>query len=206
MPKQTYALEPGGPKRLEISWKAFWKDTIIQLDGGPVGAIPDKKSLEAGQAFRLPDGSTLKVQLIQKFSTVELRVLRNDQPLPGSASDPQTMLKVAYGIVFFVAGLNILLGLVAVFFNVQLLVQIGIGLGSLLFGLAFLLLGFFIRRRSLVALILAILIFALDGIIGFLLAASQGNTSLAGIFFRIILLIPMFQGIGAIQALRKQGE
>lgn len=39
MAKQTYALEPGGPKRLEISWKYGFKDTTITFDGAPVGVI-----------------------------------------------------------------------------------------------------------------------------------------------------------------------
>jgi hypothetical protein len=37
----------------------------------------------------------------------------NGQPIPGSASDPQTKVKNAYGMVYFVAGLNLVLGLVS---------------------------------------------------------------------------------------------
>ena len=95
--------------------------------------------------------------------------------------------------------MNICLGLISFLFNVELLQQIGIGFGSILFGLVFLALGFFVQRKSSVALILAIVIFALDGIVGVFLAASQGyNPSSGGIVARIFLLMPMVQGLGAI--------
>lgn len=125
----------------------------------------------------------------------------NGQPLPGSASNPQTRLKIAYGIVYFIAGLNLAFGLASFLFNIELLRHLGIGLGSTLFGLVFLALGFFVQRGSRVALILAIAIFALDGLLGIYLSISQGNDpGGAGIVARIFLLIPMIQGVGAIQA------
>ena len=195
MPKQSFALEAGGEKRLEISWKGIYKDVTVSVDGNSIGVIPNQKALSAGQEFRSIDGSTIKVQLVSKFMSTELQVLCNGQPLPGSASDPQTKVKNAYGMVYFVAGLNLVLGLVSFLFNVEFLQQIGIGFGSILFGLVFLALGFFVQRKSTVALILAIVIFALDGIVGFFLAASQGyNPGGGGIVARIFLLIPMIQG------------
>jgi hypothetical protein len=205
MPKQSFALEIGGEKRLEISWKGVYKDITVSLDGNSVGVIPDQKALSAGQEFRLIDGSIIKVQLVKKFTSTELQVLRNGQPVPGSASDPQSQLKTAYGMVYFVAGLNLVLGLVSFLFNVEFLQQIGIGFGSIIFGLVFLVLGFFVQRKSTVALILAIVIFAFDGILGIFLAASQGyNPGAGGIIARIFLIIPMFQGIGAIKALKNK--
>ena len=206
MPKQSFALEAGGEKRLEVSWKGLYKDVTVSLDGNSVGVIPNQKALSAGQEFRLIDGSTIKVQLVSKLMSTELQVLRNGQPLPGSSSDPQTRLKTAYGMVYFVAGLNLVLGFVSFLFNVEFLQQIGIGFGSIIFGLVFLVLGFFVQRKSAVALILAIVIFALDGILGVFLAASQGyNPGAGGIIARIFLLIPMVQGVGAIKALKSKG-
>lgn len=207
MPKQSFALEAGGENRLEISWKGMYKDLTVSLDGNSIGVIPNQKALSAGQEFRSVDGSIIKVQLVSKFMSTELQVLRNGQPLPGSASDPQTKMKNAYGMVYFVAGLNLVLGLVSFLFNVEFLQQIGIGFGSILFGLVFLALGFFVQRKSTVALILAIVIFALDGIVGFFLAVSQGyNPGSGGIIARIFLLIPMIQGVGAIKALKAKSN
>ena len=136
----------------------------------------------------------------------ELQVLRNGKPVPGSASDPQARLRNAYLMVYFIAGLNLVLGFVSLLFDVELLRQLGVGIGSILFGLVFLALGFFVQRQSTLALILAIVIFALDGIVGIFLAASQGyNPGSGGIVARIFLVIPMVQGLGAIKALKSKG-
>ncbi len=207
MPKQSFALEAGEEKRLEISWKGLWKEVTISLDGNSIGVIPDQKALSAGQEFPLLDGSTIKVQLVKKFTSTELQVLRDGQPLPGSSSDPQIQFKNAYQMVYFVAGLNLILGVISFLFNLEFLQQLGIGFGSIIFGLVFLMLGLFVQRKSTIALILAIGIFALDGIAGLFLAASQGyNPGIGGIFVRIILLVPMFQGVGAIRALNTKGS
>lgn len=42
MPKQTYALETGGPKRLEVSWKGLYKDLTIALDGHFPAPLPTR--------------------------------------------------------------------------------------------------------------------------------------------------------------------
>ena len=205
MPKQSFAFEEGGEKRLGISWKGIYKNVTISFDGNSVGVIPDQNALSAGQEFRLIDGSTIKVQLVKKFTATELQVLRNGQPVLGSASDPKTKLKNAYIMVYFIAGLNLILGVISFLFNVGFLQQIGIGFGSILFGLVFLVLGFFVQRKSNIALILAIGIFALDGIAGIFIAASQGyNPGVGGLITRAIFLIPMVQGLGAIKTLKSK--
>jgi hypothetical protein len=205
MPKQSYALEPNGPKRLQISWGTFWKNITVTLDGSLIGTIPDQKALRQGRQFTLPDGSTLSVQFSQNLAGAELRVLRNGQPLPGSASDPESRLKVAAGVIFFVTGLNILLGLIAVFFQVDFLLQLGLGWFSVIFGLVFLFLGIFTQRRSQVALIIAIVLFGLDGLLGIVGAVMAGYApSIPGLFMRILLLIPMIQGVSAIKQLKQQ--
>ena len=205
MPKQAFALERDGPKRLEVSWKGRWKDVAIQLDGETIGTIPGQKELSAGQEFQLPDGSILTVQLIKKLTAVELQLLRDGQPLPGSATDPETMLKGAYVILFFIAGLNIVLGSIAYLFQAETLQRMGMGFYSIIFGVVFLVLGRFVRRRSLAALVIAIVIFVLDSILSFVLAGSQGYTSnVVEMVARAFLLLPMIQGIGAIRAIKEQ--
>ena len=81
MPKQTFALERGGPKRLEISWKAFWRDIQITLDGKALGGFESKKQLDAGGRFPLPDGTELHVQFKREGIAGELHVLRNGAPV-----------------------------------------------------------------------------------------------------------------------------
>jgi hypothetical protein len=206
MPKQSYSLVAGGPKRLELSWQGLWRHLTVILDGRVIGTFPDQKALSAGQVFKLPDGSPLKIQLVRKYGSTELQVQRNDLPLPGSSSDPQVRLKTAYWMIFFIAGLNLVLGVLAWFFNIQALLQIGFGFGSVLFGLVFLLLGFLVqRKRSYFALILAIVLLFVDGIVGMVLSTLQGySPSVGGFIGRIILMIPMIQGLGALNYLKRQ--
>jgi hypothetical protein len=204
MPTLKYALEPGGDKRLVIDWKPFWKDVSVTLDGKPVGVVPDQKALSAGREFSLPDASVLKVQLVRNFFGARFQVLWNGIPLPGSASDPAAMVKTAAGIVYFIAGLNLVLGLLVLLFNIDFLAQIGIGWFNIVWGFIFLVLAYFVGRRSVVALIIAIVLFALDGLAGFFLAILNGNNPGAGgLIFRVVLLVPMFQGIAAIRTTQK---
>ena len=95
----------------------------------------------------MPDGSTLTVQLVKKLTSVELRLLRDGQPLPGSATDPETLLKGAYVILYFIAGLNIVLGAIAYLLKAEILQSMGMGFYSIVFGAVFLVLARFVRRR-----------------------------------------------------------
>ena len=205
MPRQTFALEHGQPKRLKVAWKWGWKDLTISLDGQPVGAIPDQMALTGGQDFPLPDGSTLHVQLVRRMNENELDLRRDGKPLPGTSSDPLTVLDTAAGITFVVAGFNLLAGLAALIFDIPFLRQMGVGLATAIFGACFFLLGYLVRLRSLPALMAAIVAFALDGILRIALASYLGYTpGVAGILARLILIVPMIQGVAAIKALRPE--
>ncbi|MDT4966138.1 MAG: hypothetical protein QOJ64_875 [Acidobacteriota bacterium] len=206
MPTRKFSLDPGGPKRVEISWRGFWKEITVKVDGYVVGTIADKKALIHGHQFALPDGSCLGVQLAKSFAAVQLRVTRNGQPLPGSDSDPSQQLKVAYGVIFFIAGLNIVLGLIAVLTDTQFLTgRYGIDWTTIVFGVVFLLLGFLVKGRSMVALAVAVALFLASGIWAIYIigqAIPHESMPAGGIFMRIFLLIPMFKGFGAIRDLK----
>ena len=202
MPKQTYALEKNGPKRLELSWKMGWKDLTVKFDDREIGVIPDQKALKEGQAFSLPDGSTLHVQLIQKLPAVELQILRDGKPLPGSASDPGQKHKIAYGILFFLGVLNTLLGLAAALFEVELLQNIGIGWGAALMGLIWLVLGFFVMRRSSLALIIALVLYLRDSLATLYFSFEAGGNPTTQLIIRAAFVYGLYQGISAIQELK----
>ena len=197
MPKRKYAFERNGEKQLEISWGGFWKNTEVRVGGNLLGTIPTQKELLAGKVFQLPDGSSLKVHLAKTWLSNDLQVLRNDKPLPGSSSDPATRLLQAYSAIYFIAGLNIVLGLLALIFRTEFLETLGFGIVSIVVGVVFLVLGFFTQRGSLVALIIALALYALDS----LLVLTAGFST--GIFLRIALIAVMSQGIGAIKDMKK---
>jgi hypothetical protein len=195
MPTQSYSFEPGGPQHLEVSWSAGWKNFALTLEGQPLGSIPDTKALRQGQEFNLPDGSILRVQL-RRGLTSELHLLRNEQPLPGSASDPQLRLRLAYFVLFFIGGLNAVFGLLGMLIPARFFQQLGVGLYNLLIGLAFLVLGLFTLRRSPIALGIAFALLLIESISSLL---GGFNVSL---FLNLVFLIILWQGM---EALRVQG-
>jgi len=203
MPSQKFALEAGGPQNVEVSWKAFWKDIEVRVDGSLVGAMANQSELSQGKGFMLSDGTNLHVQLISGISP-ELRLSRNGKPLPGSSADPVQRVKTASGVLYFIGALSIILGLVAAVFQIEILVQFGFGFISAASGLIFVVLGYFVAQRSSVALIIAIILYAADGILGVGTALASGNFAFGGILARIILLVPLVQAVGAIRELNEK--
>jgi hypothetical protein len=217
--KWQYVLEPDGDKLLEISIGTFiWqKQTEVRLNGKLIHTFPNPRDLAEGQVLQLPDGTALT---IERFNN-KVRVLRNDQPLPGISSEP-------YSIIYFMAGLNIVLGILTLVLQVEFLQTPGFGILSIAIGILFLVLGFFTQRRSLIALIIAMSILGLEGAAvlfrGFtmLLSAFNAGTSFHGIgeilqneallvgglagwtFIYISWLILMVKGVIEISEVRKK--
>lgn len=203
MPSRKFAIEKNQKKRLKISWGFMWKNVVITLDDRDIGTIASKKEIEAGREFKLDDGTVLKVQLVMTLFYPQLKIYRNNQPLPGSDADPVHTLTYAYGIIFFIGGLNILVGLIAQFGKIKYLMDLGLGIGSMIFGFIFLLLGYFVKRKSKIALIAAIALFIIDGILSLVMVAQNGGTPpMASIVVRIAFLIPMIQGLIAMKELK----
>ncbi len=206
MPDLKLALIPGEPKRLELSWKSNWKDFTIRVDGQVIGMIPDEKALKKGLTFSLPDGSTLAVGLKSIWVGTELEVLRNGMPVPGSATDPETQLRGVVGILYFVAILSAVIGTIAALFRVEFLLNLGMGIPSVVFGVIFGWLGYFTGRRSIIALGLAIALFAADGIYSIIVLAQESrNPPMGAIIVRVLLLAGMCRGFPAIRRLRSVG-
>ncbi|MFH1015976.1 MAG: hypothetical protein V1771_03145 [Chloroflexota bacterium] len=139
--------------------------------------------------------------MAKRLNTYELQVLVNGQPVPGSSSDPSRRLAVAYGIVFFVTGVNIVVGLIAEMMRVDFLLNMGMGIGSVIFGMLMGIMGVLVwKRQSSFALGVAVALLIIDGIAG-LIAGS-----FTGLAARIVLLIPMFGGFSAIRELKEHSK
>lgn len=201
MPKQTFALEKGGPKNLEFSWKGMWKNFEITLDGQVIGGFENQKALKEGQVFTLPDGSSLEIKLNQSLMGTQLNVLRNGVPLPGTAGDPEQKLKGAYGLLYFIAGLNLLLGVLSLMIQSEFLQQIAGGWYSVIYGLAFLTLAFFVKKQSQIALGISIVMYGLDSV--FIVMNSDVSYNF---FIRLLFLYFLWQGFGAIKELNENSE
>ena len=53
MPKQLFALEKNGPKRLELSWSGMWKGFAARLDGQVVLSAEGSSDLKLGKLASL---------------------------------------------------------------------------------------------------------------------------------------------------------
>jgi hypothetical protein len=203
VPKKKFALERGGPQRLELAWSGIWKKMSVTLDGRTLGTIATQAELKAGRDFELDEGGTLRVQL-QTGLSAELQVTKDGVALPGSGSDPVERFKAAWGIIFFIAGLNGLLGLVVLIFDVAVLRNLGLGMSSLITGVIYLGLGLWVKsQRSAIGLGIALALFSLDGLLSLGMSVSEGGSpAVGGIIARIFLLLPMARGFAAIKELK----
>lgn len=201
MPKLHFAMERGGPKRLEVSWKMGWKEFRIRVDGAEVGSAANKDELREGREFGLPDGSRLHVRLAK-----QLTLLRNGKPLPGSTTDPVAILNLCCGIIFFVGGASLVVGLLAEVIQDSKLNAIILGWPTALVGAVFVLLGFLVKRRSAVALAITVTLMAgllLWRVVGSVAVFSQGGVpmGISGICLGVIFLMLICRGFGAIRQL-----
>lgn len=156
MPSVRYVLEKGGPKRLHVTWKGSYKKLQLALDNQLIGQVDDPNELKQGCDFALPDGSTLSVRLRRQFLWQVLELRRDGEHLPGTATDPESNLRYAMWVIYFVGALSIVLGGLAAFAQVDILVEAGFGVIELAVGFVFLLLGYLTWRRVLLALYAAI--------------------------------------------------
>lgn len=207
MPAQSFPIEPNGPPRVHVSWGWNFKDLVVRFDQAEVARFASKQDIKTPQSVPLPDGSNLTVHFKSSGLSTGLELTRNGVPLPGSASDPRQVLGMAYGVIYFVAGMSAVVGLIAIVAKVDLLLQMGIGWASVATGAIYAALGWAVHKKlSLAALVAAILLFTADTFLVLIAAADAGGNPGVGVVVRVFLLIAMWRGIGAIRAIKSEGR
>ncbi len=199
MPKRSFPLEPNAPHRVTIEWKGMFKDIRVSFDGQLLGTMANKDELVAGREFPLPDGSILKAKFTQGVFNAALDVTRNGVPLPGSDTDPGTVVRQAGQLLYFLAALNAGLGVIAMAFDVTVLLEIGMGIGTIVTGAVYLALGFFASRGSWIPMAIAIALLWLDA----LALVATGTNPGGGIVVRVVFTILLVRGVKAARALAK---
>lgn len=118
-------------------------------------------------------------------------------------SDAKKRLAGAYGVIFFIAGFSILIGILAVVYKIEFLKEFGFGIFTVLVGLLFLVLGLFVRAGSKIALGIALSLYVLDALFTLMAIAAQTKIPPIGaIIIRIAFTTAMFRGFSAIEDLR----
>ena len=201
MPTKTYPFEEEGPDRLELSWRGSFKDFTVTLDGLQLNTESwNRKQIQDGQRIELPDGSKLLIKQERNFFGNELRVVKDGKPLPGSGSHPATRAKTASIILFVVAGFTALF-VIALYASensfdsisgVTVLIYLGLGL--------------LVRRGSLVALWVGIILFGLDSLLWVGVNFAAGEFPILFILIRVLLIGAMVRAIPAMKQLKALRE
>lgn len=204
MPKQKFAVEKGCDKRLEVSWKGMWKDVTVNLDGNTIGQFMDKNELKTGKDFSSPAG-TINVQLAKVGFTPVLQVKLNGEHLEGSQASPEGMLNTAVGILYFLGGFNVLLGVIAEIMRTDFLLSLTGGIFGALFGAVYLVCAYFAKKRSAVALGIGLALLTIDTLLIFYYAAEAGGDApTGGIVIRVFFIIGIWGGFKGIKELKKK--
>ena len=173
MPSKSYALERGGIERVNVTWEGAFKDLALSFDGAPRRSVATAEELETPSTFPLPDGSRLEVSIAKFGPFPELRLARDGEPLPGSSGDPQTRLEAAANVLLAVGALSAIVGLLPALLDIRMLKAMGMGWASVLGGAVYAGLALMVKKRSTIALALAVMVFILDGVLMFVAAAEM---------------------------------
>lgn len=205
MPKRTFLLKNDKQETITISWKIAWKQTQIFFNDNLIGTLDGEKELKKGNVFEIDDFRKLSIKLKGKVLP-ELEILINGKYIDGSPTDPSMQLKGVYNLILVLAGLSILIGTIAEIFQIELLLSIGLGLGSIIVGAVMLGLGYWVSKRSIIALALVFLIIISDIVTTFWMATQTHANGSQGIILKVFFLIYMFKGFGAIKKLKQTTE
>lgn len=176
MPERRYILPPQHSGDLVVTWRKPWQTCVIRWNGRLVGMISDLRRLpQQGKVFRLPDGSTLRIEAFYTGSILfDFSLLLNDELLLHRNSSTRS-LTLSSCTILFIAGVNFLTGLFYLSGQLErgpvILLLLCAGLSAVAFkGIAtifissaiYLILGLRAWQRSWKALVIAIGLFCLD--------------------------------------------
>lgn len=215
MPSQEFSLGLPEASRVRIFWnenqeqEGEKEDIVVCLDQTILGRIASQEELVAGRNFTLSDSSALKVQSFggqlqvrrygEALAPLAVPGVKRSQPtiIPGNS---KLRWQLAYCTTFFIAGLNMVQGLLLMQqqsqaglyppSNVPLI--LGLGIGGL-----FLILGILAARKSQGALNAAVAFYIIDGLI----ALFQLNV--LGILVHVALISLMISGAVALSRIRE---
>jgi len=206
----------------------LWKNITIWINGSLIGSIANSKELKEGREFPLDDGSVLKVQYFYKNIFSDWIIEIDGHPVPGTSAHPLERLKICCFILLLIACFSLIVGSVVLLGSANILkdktiqlfyfilggtffiMKLGPNLGPLIWGSVYLVLTFFVWRRSQVALGIAIGAFILDAFADLLNPAFYHQTLHVYVLLSIVFLLRLglaailFRGFSAIKALKRR--
>ena len=174
------------------------------MDGEEIGGFTDAEHLRAGQEFTLDDGSYLSVQLTGGKMFPLFKILKDGQPLTTAGPGAADRLGMTCKIMYVVAFANLFAGIMGILPNTSIQMTPSVAWYSVITGFLFFVLVFFVKRKSMLALGIAVGIFALGGISFLIYFRNLSGLAWLGLFLRVCVLFVMVQGLGAIQAIKQE--
>jgi len=207
MPHKVYFLNTEKKEKLDLYWKGSFKDFTVKLDNNELGVIKTKKELKEGREFVTGYNKKLRIRLFMQLGIIPcIEILFNDNPVPGTATDPKRQLTDIFYFVLFIAVLNIVSGLISLIFDITAFSDHGIGLNSIIYGVLFIMMGLIInKRQSMFALIAVISLLGLDIIFVLIRIAEYGVQSnpWPTIVIKMSFMLYLCKGFSAIMRIRQ---
>lgn len=207
MPHKIYFLNTEKKEKLDLYWKGSFKDFTVKLDNNELGVIKTRKELKEGREFITGHNKKLEIRLFMQFGIFPvIEILFNDNPVPGTMTDPKKQLNDIFYFVLVIAVLYILSGLAGLIFDIEAFSDHGIGLNSIIYGALFIMMGLIINKRhSMFALIAVISLIGLDIIFVLIRIAEYGVKSnpWPTIVIKMLFMLYLCKGFSALMRLRQ---
>ncbi len=206
MAVKTYYTDKDKKNSIAVNCKAFWKNTEVLYNGKHLGTIKNQKELKKGQNFEIEEGKTLYICLTKGISpALDLKI--NGKTLDGSANDPKKIVKDCFAISIGLGALSLAIGLISYIFNIELLLERGIGIEAAIIGGVLILLAFGIKEKYIVALGLVVALIILDIAATFYFSLQPGmRPPTVAIIFKVFIVLHLFKGFKAIKELANKRE
>jgi len=201
MPTKVFPLSERSKKRFKISWFGPWTKIQIFVDEKELWSDYGKKDIENWLEFDFGWKKLfVKLKKIWRFMP-ELEVKYDGKQLPWSPSDPKFWIEQTFWLIVGLWILNIVFGLLAWFGHIEVLKNMWLGAISSLYGVVFLVLSFWVKRFSYVALASVVLLSVLDFLFtGYFLIQGDGQISL--LIIKIFILMFLVRGFGKMKEIK----
>lgn len=187
----------GAERTLGIKLSPFRGKHKVFLDGQPLGEFLNNKEAKAGKEFKIDFNNFVKIKYVVSFLTPELCISHNGQELETSASHPKLKKNNAFGLIIFLAVMNVLMGAAGMSNQVPLLSQAGYGYYNVFIGAFYCVaLGLFKSFNPFLGIILAFILYSIDSVV--VLVHIPGNPGISGaIIVRIMFFGMLIKGLMA---------
>ncbi|MFN0203273.1 MAG: hypothetical protein ACKVTZ_17225 [Bacteroidia bacterium] len=194
MASQIFYLNSDNTHQIEVSWSWGWKECKVAENQQIIGEFASPKELREGKNFSLANGSTLFVKLQESiWNGSGLDLQHNGKVVKGSVNDPITQINKTAGVIWAIAILNLVIGIIFYFVMSDEEAK-STGLGMMVVGVLIGVLGYFFKTYRSKASLLAVIALMILDIVMTITISGKAN----GIIVKVFFIIYLIQGYLAI--------